>query len=85
MKKAVTTAVFLAAVSGVIRTEASSAIPFSELDVDRDDVLSLTEAGTVLPDITSRWYDLDKDGDGKLNRGEYAAYVFPPPAANRRD
>ena len=85
MKTVVLTAAVLGAVCGVLRVQASSAIPFGELDVDRDDTLSLTEAGSVLPDITSRWYDLDTDGDGKLNRGEYAAYIFPPSAAGRQD
>jgi len=84
MKKLLMTAAFLGAVSGLARAEINSAVPFNELDVDRDDTLSLTEAG-LLPDISAQWRSLDMDGDGKLNRGEYAGYSLPTPAAGSQE
>lgn len=84
MKKLLMTAVFLGSLNGLARAEETGAVPFNMLDVDGDNLLSMTEAG-ALPDITMEWRILDKDGDGKLDRGEYAAYVMPATAAVRQD
>jgi len=84
MKKMVMTAVLLAVGSGPARAGMIGVIRFNELDVNRDDALTMTEAG-ILPDITFQWRILDKDGDGRLNRGEYAGYKPPAPAAGRRE
>jgi EF hand len=84
MKKPLMTVVFLGALSGLARAEETGAIPFYMLDVDGDNVLSMTEAG-ALPDITAQWRTLDKDGDGKLDRGEYTGYVMPASTAGRQD
>ncbi|MGD2112395.1 MAG: calmodulin [Gammaproteobacteria bacterium] len=84
MKKLMMTMVLLGAGSGPAGAEVNSAIPFSTLDVDRDDTLTMTEAG-LLPEITFQWRALDRDGDGRLNRGEYASYSLPEPAAGRQD
>ena len=80
MKKLMMTMIFLGTGSGLASAEVVSAIPFNVLDVDRDDALTMTEAG-LLPEITMQWRVLDRDGDGRLNRGEYAAYSLPVPAA----
>lgn len=79
MKKLLMTAVFLGA-SGLAQAGNMSAVPFTDLDVDQDETLTLSEAG-ALPGITKQWQSLDKDGDGKLNRDEYADYETPAPAA----
>lgn len=84
MKNLVTAAILLATSGTLGAAQVFSAIPFGELDVDRDDALTLTEAG-LLPGITRQWYALDRDGDGRLNRGEYAAYSLPAPAAGEQD
>ncbi|MGB5541413.1 MAG: hypothetical protein WBO37_15100 [Gammaproteobacteria bacterium] len=84
MKKLILVTLFLGATAGLCGAKASSAIRFSELDVDRDDALTMTEAG-LLPDITRQWRVLDRDGDGRLNRGEYAGYSMPAPAAGRQE
>jgi len=84
MKKLVMTAGLLAVGSGLARAGMIGAIRFNELDVNRDDVLTMTEAG-ILPEITLQWRVLDKDGDGRLNRGEYAGYRLPAAAAGRRE
>lgn len=82
MTKLLMTVVFLGA-SGLAQAEDISSVPFNDLDVDRDDTLSLSEAG-ALPEITAQWQSLDQDGDGKLNRGEYAGYEIPAPAAGAK-
>jgi hypothetical protein len=84
MKKLMMTVVVLGAGSGLAHADISSAIRFNELDVDRDDALTLTEA-SLLPDITFQWRVLDRDGDGRLNRGEYAGYRRPAPTAGVQD
>jgi hypothetical protein len=84
MKKLIMALVLLGAGGRLASAEVISVIPFSVLDVDRDDTLTMTEAG-VLPEITFHWRELDQDGDGRLNRGEYAAYSLPAPAADARD
>jgi len=84
MKHLVTTAVLLAAGSGLAGADTNGAIRFNELDVDRDDTLTLTEAG-LLPEISFQWRALDQDGDGRLNRGEYARYSLPAAAAVSQD
>jgi hypothetical protein len=84
MKKLMVTALCIGAGCGATGAQALSRIPFGELDVNRDDALTMTEAG-LLPDIISLWGALDRDGDGRLNRGEYAAYQLPDPAAGERD
>ncbi|MEZ5541951.1 MAG: hypothetical protein R3F42_07900 [Pseudomonadota bacterium] len=63
---------------------ALGALRFSDLDVNRDNALTRAEAG-LLPEVTARWDQLDRDGDGRLNRGEYAACSRPAPAAGQRD
>lgn len=84
MKKVTMTMALLGAGGGMTGAAALSAIPFSELDVNRDDALTMTEAG-LLPDIVSQWSSLDRDGDGRLNRGEYAGYDLPATATGAQD
>ena len=84
MKKLIMTTVILGATAGLCGAKASSTIRFTELDVDRDDALTMTEAG-LLPNITLQWRVLDRDGDGRLNRGEYAGYSMPAPAAGNQE
>jgi hypothetical protein len=74
----------LALLVGMSGAAAYGAIPFSELDVNRDDALTRTEAG-LLPDIMAQWQHLDRDGDGRLNRGEYAGYRLPTSVAGAGD
>lgn len=84
MKRLTMTWVLLGAGGAVTGAGAQSVIPFGELDVNRDDALTMTEAG-LLPDIIAQWRSLDRDGDGRLNRGEYAAYLLPVTAAGDPD
>lgn len=63
---------------------ALGSLRFSDLDVNRDNALTRAKAG-LLPEVTARWDQLDRDGDGRLNRGEYAAYSMPAPAAGKQD
>ena len=59
MKKLIMATVFLGATAGLCGAKASNAIRFSELDVDRDDALTMTEAG-LLPKFTRQWRVLDR-------------------------
>lgn len=79
MKTLLRTALILFMAGAASSAYALGAIPFGELDVNRDDALTMTEAG-LLPDIISLWGMLDRDGDGRLNRGEYAGYRLPEAA-----
>ena len=80
MKKHILSIVFITLISATAQAEDSAAIPFNELDTNHDDILSTHEAG-VLPDIATQWSTMDKNNDGQLNRGEYADYQIPAPAA----
>lgn len=84
MKKPITLALCLGAGCGLTGALALTRIPFGELDVNRDDALTMTEAG-LLPGIITLWGTLDRDGDGRLNRGEYAGYHLPDTIAGDRD
>jgi hypothetical protein len=81
MKRITMMMTLLAGMSGAA---AHGTIPFGELDVNRDDALTRTEAG-LLPDIMTQWQRLDRDGDGRLNRGEYAGYWPPANVAGAGD
>jgi hypothetical protein len=80
MKKQLIAAVILGALSSVASAEDTTVIPFNDLDANKDDALSVGEANS-LPGITAQWITLDVDGNGQLNRGEYAGYTMPAPAA----
>jgi hypothetical protein len=47
---------------------------FEKLDSDHSGDLSQSE-GQRSQELTIHWADLDKDGDGKLNRAEFTASV----------
>jgi len=80
MKQQILSAVFITLVSATAQAEDSAIIPFSELDINNDDVLSATEA-EALPELATQLSMLDINGDGQLNRAEYAVYQIPAPAA----
>lgn len=84
MKRMTMTLLLLGAGGVMTGAAAESAIPFRELDVNRDNGLTMTEAG-LLPDIIVQWNRLDRDGDGRLNRGEYAGYHLPATTAGSGD
>ena len=80
MKAQSITAVISIAISGLVQAAESAAIPFDELDTNKNGVLSIAEAGQ-LPAISDQWSTLDMNGDGQLSPGEYAGYETPAPAA----
>ncbi|MGB5259352.1 MAG: hypothetical protein WBO34_02380, partial [Gammaproteobacteria bacterium] len=73
MKKACITAVLFTGLTGLVHAEDTAAIPFEEMDADKNGVLSIDEAGN-LPEISAQWITLDMNGDGQLSIEEYAAY-----------
>ena len=83
MKKQILGAVFISALSAAAIAAEGAAVPFTELDTNRDNALSAVEA-VELPGIASQWSELDKDGDGQLSTDEYTAYQMPAPAAGTR-
>jgi hypothetical protein len=80
MKQQILSAVFITLISATALAEDSAIIPFSELDTNNDDALSATEA-EALPELATQLSALDINGDGQLNRAEYAVYQIPAPAA----
>jgi hypothetical protein len=80
MKKACITAVFLTGLTGLVHAEETAAIPFEEMDADKNGALSIEEAGN-LPEISAQWITLDTNGDGQLSIEEYDVYQAPAPAA----
>jgi hypothetical protein len=80
MNKQAIAAVILGSLSSLAVAGETMVIPFNDLDVNKDDALSTDEASS-LPGITAQWTALDADADGQLNRGEYATYSTPAPAA----
>ena len=78
MKKQILSAVFITVISASALAEDSVAVPFNDLDINNDNVLSVAET-VALPEIATQWNDLDKNGDGQLSRDEY--YQLPAPAA----
>lgn len=84
MKKRLFTAVILGFLSSVAGAEDTTAIPFNDLDVNKDDALSVDEAN-FLPGISEQWIALDVDGSGLLNRGEFAGYTMPAPASGEAE
>jgi len=83
MKNHIMSTVFISLISVTAQAETSAAIPFNDLDANHDDGVSAAEAG-ALADISAQWNALDENGDGRLNRAEYAAYQLPAPAAGTR-
>ncbi len=83
MKKLIMTTVLLGATAACAARKPAAPIRFNELDVDRDDTLTMTEAGAAK--FHSAMAVLDRDGDGRLNRGEYAGYSIPAPAAGKQE
>jgi hypothetical protein len=80
MKQQILSAIFITLISATAQAEDSTIIPFSELDTNNDDALSATEA-EALPELATQLSKLDINGDGQLNRAEYAVYQIPAPAA----
>ena len=80
MKKQILSAVFITLISATALAEDSATIPFNELDTNHDDALSATET-EALPELATQLSQLDINGDGQLNRAEYAAYEMPAAAA----
>jgi hypothetical protein len=80
MKKRILSTTFFLVFSAAALAEESVSIPFNDLDINADNILSAAEAST-LPGIASQWNDLDINGDGKLSRDEYSVYQLPAPAA----
>jgi hypothetical protein len=80
MKKQILSAVFITLISTTALAEEIAIIPFSELDTNSDDALSATEA-EALPELATQLSMLDINGDGQLDRAEYAVYQIPAPAA----
>ena len=80
MKQQILSAIFITLISVTAQAEDSTIIPFSELDTNNDDALSATEA-EALPELATQLSMLDINGDGQLNRAEYAVYQIPAPAA----
>ena len=80
MKKQILSTTFIIVFSSAALAEDGVAIPFNDLDKDRDNILSAAESST-LPGIANQWNNLDLNGDGKLSRDEYSAYQLPAPAA----
>ncbi len=80
MNKQTITAVILGSLSSLAFAGETTTVPFNVLDVNKDDALSADETSS-LPGITAQWTALDVDANGQLNRGEYATYSAPAPAA----
>ena len=80
MNKQSIAAVILGTLSSMAFANESTVVPFNELDMDKDDALSVGEASSLLG-ITAQWSTLDADGNGMLNRGEFSGYKMPAPAA----
>lgn len=73
MKKHILSAIFITLISASAHAEDSAVIPFNELDVNNDNVLSAEEV-SGLPQISTQWMALDENGDGQLTPAEYSAY-----------
>ncbi len=83
MKKHILSAAIITLISASAQAEDAVTIPFSDLDSNRDDVLSAAESG-ALPEISAQWTALDQNGDGQLSRAEFSAYQLPAPAAGSK-
>ncbi|MBT8122981.1 MAG: calmodulin [Gammaproteobacteria bacterium] len=83
MKKTIFTAVLVSGLAGLAHAEESTAISFEDLDVNKNDALSIAETGN-LPEISAQWSTLDVDGDGQLSKDEFAGYAAPAPAAGNQ-
>ena len=80
MKTIIFTAVLVSGLAGLAHAEETSAISFEDLDVNRNDALSIDETGN-LPEISAQWSTLDTNGDGQLSKDEFSGYATPAPAA----
>jgi EF hand len=52
----------------------STAPTFSDLDTNLDGTVTREEAQQKRPDLIQHWQEADRDKDGKIDRGEFAAF-----------
>ena len=65
----------LAAIALAALPAAVAAQPFNQADRDRDRYVTLDEALSVVPRLAPvHFRKFDRDGDGVLSRGEFAAF-----------
>jgi hypothetical protein len=83
MKKKLFTVVLVFGLAGLAHAEENSAISFADLDVNKNDALSIAESAN-LPEISAQWSTLDMNGDGQLSKDEFAGYTTPAPAAGNQ-
>lgn len=83
MKKKLFTAVLVSGLVGLAHAEENPAISFEDLDVNKNDALSIAESAN-LPEISAQWSALDMNGDGQLSKDEFAGYTTPAPAAGNQ-
>lgn len=50
---------------------------YDDLDANKDGKISRSEA-TADPELSSRWNELDQNGDNKLDQGEFARFETEP-------